>query len=249
MTTRWRWSPRRKWAPAAWPTRSAVSAVIGSLLVRPRIPSVPKNLRVIGGALARLADPAPEACGHPAQCSVSPGCDKEEQCAADQGHDTGVRRTSGEWYECGSRGPFVEALPQLLGFLAVLPRRAAEREDEDRAVEHQRLGRADDNEVDDRPDGKAPHHRMSGDAEHALRPRHAVEPRAGKHRIAHEGADEKDRAEPHEHGREQPDRIARDPERRLIADRRVEIDHEPQGHERQQRVDAAERGFPEPADE
>src|SRR5947208_5095191 len=55
MTTRWRWSPRRKWAPAAWPTRSAVSAVIGSRLVVPRIPSVPKNLRVIARLLAAAA--------------------------------------------------------------------------------------------------------------------------------------------------------------------------------------------------
>src|SRR5215207_6448016 len=60
MTTRWRWSPRRKCAPAAWPILSAISAVIGILLVRPRIPSVPKNLRVI----FPLAFPAVElACG------------------------------------------------------------------------------------------------------------------------------------------------------------------------------------------
>src|SRR6185436_4017865 len=47
MTTRCLWSPRRKWAPAAWPIRCAIAAVIGIWLVRPLIPSVPKNLRFI----------------------------------------------------------------------------------------------------------------------------------------------------------------------------------------------------------
>lgn len=47
ITTRWRWSPRRKTRPAAMPTRKAVSAVIAPSLALPRIPSVPKYLRTI----------------------------------------------------------------------------------------------------------------------------------------------------------------------------------------------------------
>jgi hypothetical protein len=46
MTTRWRWSPRRNARPAAWPTLSAISAVIW-LLARPLMPSVPKYLRAM----------------------------------------------------------------------------------------------------------------------------------------------------------------------------------------------------------
>src|SRR3982074_3681399 len=46
MTTRWRWSPRWNTSPAACPTLSASSGVI-SPLARPRIPSVPKYLRLI----------------------------------------------------------------------------------------------------------------------------------------------------------------------------------------------------------
>src|SRR4029453_10947868 len=49
MTTRWRWSPRGNWAPAASATLRAMSAVIGSRLAVPRMPSVPKSLRVMGG--------------------------------------------------------------------------------------------------------------------------------------------------------------------------------------------------------
>jgi len=43
ITTRLRWSPRRNARPAAWPTFSAISAVIW-LLARPWMPSVPKYL-------------------------------------------------------------------------------------------------------------------------------------------------------------------------------------------------------------
>src|SRR4249919_2044047 len=46
MSTRLRWSPRRKIRPAAWPTLSANSGVI-SPLARPRMPSVPKYLRAM----------------------------------------------------------------------------------------------------------------------------------------------------------------------------------------------------------
>src|SRR6267142_2030795 len=46
MTTRWRCSPRWNTSPAAWPTLSASSGVIRPL-ARPRIPSVPKYLRLI----------------------------------------------------------------------------------------------------------------------------------------------------------------------------------------------------------
>src|SRR5215203_3979970 len=106
MTTRWRWSPRRKCAPAAWPTRSAVSAVIGSLLVVPRIPSVPKHLRVIAAPVARLADPAPDSGGH----WVQPRPDQEEQRPSDQRNGTGIGHSMGEGDESGLRGPLMEAL-------------------------------------------------------------------------------------------------------------------------------------------
>src|SRR5437588_3047573 len=46
MTTRWR-SPFLKVSPAAIPTRIASSGVIGYSLARPRMPSVPKSLRVV----------------------------------------------------------------------------------------------------------------------------------------------------------------------------------------------------------
>src|SRR4051812_18406673 len=106
MTTRWRWSPRRKCAPAAWPTRSAVSAVIGSVLVSPRIPSVPKNFRVIRAALARLADPAPEA----RRNRVRPGREEEQQGPADQRDRARVRNAAGERNERRLRRPFVPRL-------------------------------------------------------------------------------------------------------------------------------------------
>src|SRR5262245_26491307 len=47
MTTRWRWPPRLKTWPAAMPMRMAMSAVMDSLLARPRTPSVPKRERDI----------------------------------------------------------------------------------------------------------------------------------------------------------------------------------------------------------
>src|SRR5579859_1942482 len=45
MTTRWRCAPRVNSNPAAWPSRNAVSAVIGSELAVPRMPSVPNRCR------------------------------------------------------------------------------------------------------------------------------------------------------------------------------------------------------------
>src|ERR1700761_787102 len=49
ITTRWRCSPRVKMRPAAMPAFMAISGVSLGLLVRPRMPSVPKYLRVMGG--------------------------------------------------------------------------------------------------------------------------------------------------------------------------------------------------------
>src|SRR3954452_22462447 len=114
MTTRWRWSPRRKCWPAAIPTHSAVCAVIGSLLVSPRMPSVPKNFRVIGGALARLADPAPEDGRHAAERAVGPGGDEEQQGAAGEGDPPGISQPAGEGDESGVSRPFVPALAHQL---------------------------------------------------------------------------------------------------------------------------------------
>src|SRR3954447_6048845 len=120
MTTRWRWSPRRKCTPAAIPTHSAVWAVIGSLLVSPRMPSVPKSLRVIGGALARLADPAPEAGRHATERPVGPGRGEEQEGSANQRGGSGIGDAAAEREEGRLRAPFVKALAHQPGFLAVL---------------------------------------------------------------------------------------------------------------------------------
>src|SRR5438445_1917899 len=111
MTTRWRCSPRRKCAPAACPTRSAVSAVIGSRLVVPRMPSVPKNLRVMARSLARLTDPAPEA----RRNRMQPGGEEEQHGPADEGHGSGITDPACERHERGLRGPFVPCLAHLPG--------------------------------------------------------------------------------------------------------------------------------------
>src|SRR5205085_9867292 len=131
MTTRWRWSPRRKCAPAAWPTRRAVSAVIGSRLVVPRIPSVPKNLRVIAIALARLADPAPDSRGH----RMRPCRNEEQQGSAGEGDCPWIGDAASERNESRLRGPFVPRLAHQLGLFAVLAIGTNEREEDDRAIE------------------------------------------------------------------------------------------------------------------
>src|SRR5690242_21809984 len=64
MTTRWRCPPRVNSAPAARPTASATSAVIGARFAVPRIPSVPNRERFIGVAVvgiggATLQEPRP----------------------------------------------------------------------------------------------------------------------------------------------------------------------------------------------
>src|SRR5277367_1636957 len=61
MTTRWRWAPRVKMRPAAMPAFMAISGVRAVVLVRPRMPSVPKYLRVMdcpgrGAVLPRFAN-------------------------------------------------------------------------------------------------------------------------------------------------------------------------------------------------
>src|SRR5438874_4011236 len=127
ITTRCRWSPRRKCAPAAWPTRSAVSAVIGSRLVVPRMPSVPKNLRVMRRALARLGDPAPDSCRN----GVNPGRNQEQQCPADKRHRPGIGKASSEGDEGGLRRPVVPVLTHLPRLLAVLRDRAGKGENDD----------------------------------------------------------------------------------------------------------------------
>src|SRR5690348_16651103 len=165
MTTRWRWSPRRKCAPAACPTRRAVSAVIGSLLVRPRMPSVPKNFRVIAAGLARSPYPAPDADGQ----RVQPCRKKEQERSAEECRHARPGDAAPERYEGGLRGPFVKALTHQLPFLGVLPDRPDHREEEDCAVENQRFTSPHHREMDRGPDGEAPHHWVASDCEHALR--------------------------------------------------------------------------------
>ncbi len=58
MTTRWRCSPRWNTSPAACPTFKASSAVILPF-ARPRMPSVPKYLRVMYKSPRRAANPSP----------------------------------------------------------------------------------------------------------------------------------------------------------------------------------------------
>src|SRR5438309_4100720 len=160
---------------------------MGSLFVVPRIPSVPKNLRVMPRPLARLADPAPEAC----RDRMNPGDKKEENRPAGERNGSRVSDPAGERDEGRLRGPFVPRLAELPRLLAVLPGRASEREDQDRTVEHQRLRHSHDAKMDDRPNRKAPHHRVARDPEYpgraAARPR-----RARESRVLDERAEEQD---------------------------------------------------------
>ena len=57
ITTRWRCAPRVKMRPAAMPAFIAISGVSAEALVRPRMPSVPKYLRVM--------EVTPESCKRP----------------------------------------------------------------------------------------------------------------------------------------------------------------------------------------
>ena len=134
---------------------------------------MPKNLRVIARALARLADPAPEAGRASDAAQVATRNSKVPPTSATV---PGIGEPAGERHEGGLRRPFVPALAHQLPLLAVLADRADQREQEDRAVEHQRLGRRDDDQMDDRPEREAPHHRVAGDREHAVGP--ALGPRA-----------------------------------------------------------------------
>src|SRR6476469_3105182 len=156
MTTRWRWSPRRKCAPAAWPTRSAVSAVIGSMLVVPRMPSVPKNLRVMRRALARLTDPAPDS----RRNGVGPSCDQEQQGAAKQCNGSWISQATREGHEGGLSRPVMPVLAHLRRLLAVLHEGSDEGQENDSAVKNDALELPDDHHVHACPHGEAPHHGM-----------------------------------------------------------------------------------------
>src|SRR3954453_23350637 len=107
------------------PIASAIWAVIGSLLVRPRMPSVPKNLRVIARALARLANPAPEAGGD----RVNPSRQEEEQGPANEGDRTRPGDPARERHKCGLRRPFVPALAHLIFLFSVLSGRTRKRQE------------------------------------------------------------------------------------------------------------------------
>src|SRR4051794_18988150 len=97
------------------------------MLVVPRIPSVPKNLRVMRRVLARLSDPAPDSCRN----GVSPGRNQEQQRPADDSHGPGISKPAGERHERGLRGPVVPVLAHLTSLLAVLTKSAAKRHDDD----------------------------------------------------------------------------------------------------------------------
>src|SRR5438270_12130770 len=110
------------------------------------MPSVPKNLRVMRRSLARLADPAPEAC----RDRMDLGDEKEENRPAGECDGARVSDSAGERDEGRLGGPFVPRLAELARFLAVLPCSGGEREAQHRPPEHPRLGHSDEAEVDDR---------------------------------------------------------------------------------------------------
>ena len=68
ITTRWRWVPRLKMRPAAWPRRSAVAASIGAVLAVPRMPSVPNRRRRRWRGRCRSMGAVGPRCG---ECSVA----------------------------------------------------------------------------------------------------------------------------------------------------------------------------------
>src|SRR5258708_18475082 len=129
------------------------------------MPSVPKNLRVMTRALARLTDPAPDSCRN----GVNPGGDQEEDRAANERDCAGISETPCEWNERRLGGPFVPRFAHQPRFFAVLAEGAGKREDDNRTIKHERLGLPEDHQVDAGPNCKAPHHRVPGDGEDSPR--------------------------------------------------------------------------------
>src|SRR5437763_1647187 len=236
ITTRWRWSPRRKCAPAACPTRSAVSAVIGSILVVPRIPSVPKNLRVMVRTLARLTDPAPDSCRN----GVNPGGDQEQYGAADERDRAGISEAAGEGDERRLRGPFVPRFAHEPRFLPILSEGPGKRDDDDGCVKYEAFRLSEDHQVNHGPDREAPHHRVTGDGEDPVRSP-ARPPCSNQCRIADERADEQDRREPHQDRTGDPADVARVPKRRLAPALVIEVDHRSESDQRDERIETAKR--------
>ena len=211
MTTRWRWSPRRKCAPAACPTLSAVSAVIGGLLVSPRMPSVPKNLRVMTALLARWVSRS-SARSRPG-IGMQPGRDEEQQGPADQGERCpgDLRpRANGKNAVCAVHS--CQRSPISLRLLAVL----ADRADRARGTGSRRRTpspwawrRRSDGRS---PTSAKPHiigWRVIANTPRGAPPLGLRAP--GKRRIADERADEQDRAEPHQQAGERATKRRRRP--------------------------------------
>src|SRR5437764_14878460 len=94
------------------------------MLVVPRMPSVPKNLRVMWRALARLADPAPDSCRN----GVSPGRDQEQYGTAGQRDRARISEAAREGHEGRLSGPFVPVLVHLASLLSILRHGPGERE-------------------------------------------------------------------------------------------------------------------------
>src|SRR4051812_23575070 len=136
---------------------------------------------------------------------------------------------------------------ELSALLPLLQGRTAEGEQQDRAVEDERLRSRDHGGMDDRPYREAPHHRVPGDRKNAGRWSFRT-PGARESRVAAEGADEQDRGEPHEQGRDDPQRVALVPQRRLAPDATIDPDRQAERHERDDHIDGAETLLPEPVD-
>src|SRR4030095_9458281 len=97
---------------------------MGASLVRPRIPSVPKNFRPIWAALARKssAEKGKDACGAISERTMRPGRDKPEDCAGDQGEPIGGLQPFAIGDEAGLRSPLPPDVAEQHFLLSILKR-------------------------------------------------------------------------------------------------------------------------------
>src|SRR5690348_473271 len=96
--------------------------------------------------------------------------------------------------------------------------------------------------MDAGPEGEAPHHRMSSDYEHALGAT-ARTSCSGKRWVSKERADQQDRGEPHQERPHDPAGASGIPHRWLATAPVVEINHQPERDQRDERIDSLEELF------